>query len=124
MVDPDKFDFYAMDCYRIIGDDKLAKMLVRETLRKSAAPDGTDLSPMRKAEAEITLGVIAARDGSVDEALRFGYNALQTGRRSQPSLLMVSTEFDQVLRDLYPANPDAQEFRQALASALRTGLHG
>ena len=24
VVDPDKFDFYAMDCYRLIGDEKLA----------------------------------------------------------------------------------------------------
>jgi hypothetical protein len=35
VVDPDKFDFYAMDCYRLIGDDNLAEVHAREILRKS-----------------------------------------------------------------------------------------
>lgn len=29
VVDPAKFDFYAMDCYRIAGEDRLAEMYAR-----------------------------------------------------------------------------------------------
>lgn len=118
VVDPDKFDFYAMDCYRIIGDDQLAEMHARETIRKTTAPDGSDLSPMRRAEAEITLGVIAARSGAVEEAVRYGHKALSIDRRSQPSLLMVSSELDQALLQRYPDNSDVQAFHNTLKTAM------
>jgi hypothetical protein len=58
-----------MDRYRLIAEDSLAEMLAREIIRKSTAFDGTDTSPMRKAEGELKLGVIAARNGAVEEAL-------------------------------------------------------
>lgn len=114
VVDPDKFDFYAMDCYRLIGDDNLAEMHARETIRKTTAPDGSDISPMRRAEAEITLGVIAARRGDLEEALQYGYKALNIGRRSRPSLLMVGTELDRVLQKIHPTNKEVRAFRKEL----------
>jgi tetratricopeptide (TPR) repeat protein len=116
VVDPDKFDFYAMDCYRLIGDNDLAEMHAREIIRKTTAPDGSDLSPMRKAEAELTLGVISARNGALDEALTYGQQALSIGRRSQPSLLMVGSELDRTLQDLFPNSTDARDFHNALVS--------
>jgi len=114
VVDPEKFDFYAMDCYRIIGDDKLAEMHARETIRKSTAPDGRDLAPMRRAEAEITLGVIAARSGALEEAISYGHKALSIDRRSRPSLLMVSSELDRALRERYPDNSEVHAFHATL----------
>lgn len=45
VVDPDKFDFYAMDCYRIIGDDNLAEMHDREIIRKTTNADGMLSTP-------------------------------------------------------------------------------
>lgn len=116
VVEPDKFDFYAMDCYRLIGDDNLAEMLAREIIKKSTAFDGTNVSPMRKAEAELTLGVIAARNGAVDEALIYGHNAVSIDRRSQPSLLMVGSELDHVLQQRYPNNTEVQAFHETLAA--------
>ncbi len=116
-VDPDKFDFYAMDCYRLIGDNSLAEMHAQETLRKAVAPDGTVISPMRKSEAEITLGVVAARSGNMTQALDYGRSALSIGRRSLPSLLMVASELDRALQDRYPAEPAAREFHNALVTA-------
>jgi hypothetical protein len=116
VVEPDKFDFYAMDCYRLIGDDNLAEMLAREIIKKSTAFDGTNVSPMRKAEAELTLGVIAARNGAVDEALIYGRNAVSIDRRSQPSLLMVGSELDHVLQQRYPNNTEVQAFHETLAA--------
>lgn len=63
VVDPAKFDSYAMDCHRVTGADKLARTLAEEVLRAGTAVDGTERSPMRNAEARITLGVTAARAG-------------------------------------------------------------
>lgn len=97
-----------MDCYRLIGDESLAAMHAREIIKKSTAFSGTDVSPMRKAEAELTLGVIAARNGAVDEALTYGHNALSIDRRSQPSLLMVGSELDHALQQRYPNNTDGE----------------
>jgi transcriptional regulator with XRE-family HTH domain len=116
VVEPDKFDFYAMDCYRLIGDDGLAGMLAQEIIKKSTAFDGTDVSPMRKAEAELTLGVIAARNGTVEDALAYGRTALNIVRRSQPSLLMVGAELDQALQQRYPNNGDVRAFHDCLTT--------
>jgi hypothetical protein len=120
VVDPDKFDFYAMDCYRLIGDDKLAEMHAREIIRKTTAADGTPLSPMRKAEAEITLGVVAARNGDLEGAISCGRQALTIDRRSGPSLLLVGSELDEALRERYPNEPEVQDFHNALVAVTRS----
>lgn len=117
VVDPDKFDFYAMDCYRLIGDDKLAEMHATEIIRKTMNPDGTSQSPMRTAEARLTLAVVAARNGELDEALAIADEALSIDRRSRPSLLMLGTELDEALRRYYPAEPRATDFRTTLVAA-------
>jgi hypothetical protein len=56
IVDPSKFDFYVMDCYRHVGEDRLAEIYAREVIRASTDFDGTERKPMRNAEARITLG--------------------------------------------------------------------
>jgi len=77
---------------------------------------------MRTAEAELTLGVIAARNGAVDEALAYGHKALNIDRRSQPSLLMVGSELDHVLQQRYPKHSDVRAFHNTLtAITTRTG---
>jgi hypothetical protein len=118
LVDPDKFDFYAMDCYRLIGDDNLAEMHARETVRKTTAADGSSRSPMRRAEAELTLGVVAARRGELEQALAHGRQALAISRRCQPSLFMVGSELVQAIDDRFPGDPGGRDFRIALAEAL------
>jgi hypothetical protein len=55
VVDQTKFDFYAMDCYRMLAEDKLAGNLADEVIRASTDFDGTERAPMRLAEARITL---------------------------------------------------------------------
>lgn len=42
VVDPDKFDFYAMDCYRLIGDDAIAEC--SRARRSAKAPHRTGLA--------------------------------------------------------------------------------
>ena len=103
VVDPTKFDFYAMDCYRMLADDKMAENLADEVIQASTDFDGPERAPMRLAEARITLGVVAARQGDLDEAVSQGERALSGQRKSLPSLLMVSRDLTKVLNERYPA---------------------
>ena len=110
VVDPTKFDFYAMDCYRMLADDKMAENLANEVIHASTDFDGRERAPMRLAEARITLGVVAARQGDVDAAVAEGEKALSNPRKSLPSLLMASRDLTRVLTDLYPAEPSTRQY--------------
>ncbi|AQW53407.1 XRE family transcriptional regulator [Streptomyces violaceusniger] len=110
VVDPAKFDFYAMDCYRLVGEDKMARMLAEEVLRAGTDFDGTERSPMRNAEARVTLGVTAAREGDLEQALIMGERALEGERQSVPSLIMTSRELAAEMRRLYASEPAAQDY--------------
>jgi len=90
VVDPTKFDFYSMDCYRHLAEDQMAQMLANEVIRASTNFDGTERAPMRLAEARITLGVVAARQGDLEQAIHYSKRAISAPRKSLPSLLMVS----------------------------------
>jgi transcriptional regulator with XRE-family HTH domain len=99
--DPDKFDFYAMDCFRRSGDDTRATLHAQEVIRKSTAPDGSLRSPMRVSEARTTLAVVSARQGDLDAAIDTGNAALDVPRQSVPSLLMVTDDLVTELRSRY-----------------------
>lgn len=60
VVDPAKFDFFAMDCHRHIGEDRLARELAEEVIRIGADFNGRKKSPVRIAEAQVPSGVAAA----------------------------------------------------------------
>lgn len=113
-VDPAKFDFYAMDCYRILGEDALARLYAEEVIASSSGLDGTGSKPMRAAEAFITLGVSAARRGELGEAVALGRRALAGERRSLPSLTMVARDLSTTLQTRYPGAPEAAEFTDEL----------
>ena len=114
VVDPTKFDFYAMDCYRMLAEDKMAENLADEVIRASTDFDGTERAPMRLAEARITLGVVAARQGDIEEAVHHGEQALNGRRKSLPSLLMVSRDLTRVLRERYPSERATQTYLREL----------
>ncbi|HYI59867.1 MAG TPA: tetratricopeptide repeat protein, partial [Microlunatus sp.] len=76
VIDPAKFDFYTMDCYRLLGDDPLAEAHANEVLKSSTNLDGSDRDPMRTAEARVTLGVVAARSGDLEGAIDLGRKAI------------------------------------------------
>jgi hypothetical protein len=116
VVDPTKFDFYAMDCYRMLAEDKMAETLADEVIRASTDFDGTERAPMRLAEARITLGVVAARQGDLEHAVHYGEQALSGPRKSLPSLLMVSRDLTRVLKDRYPAEHTAKTYIDQLTS--------
>ncbi|WP_328632816.1 XRE family transcriptional regulator [Streptomyces sp. NBC_00356] len=110
VVDPAKFDFYSMDCYRLVGEDKIARTLADEVLRAGTDFDGTERSPMRNSEARVTLGVTAAREGDLEQALIMGERALQGDRQSVPSLIMTSRELAAEMRRRYADEPSAQDY--------------
>ena len=72
VVDPTKFDFYAMDCYRMLADDKMAENLANEVIQASTDFDGTERAPMRLAEARITLVSSRHARETLNEAIHQG----------------------------------------------------
>jgi hypothetical protein len=119
VVDPSKYDFYAMDCYRHVGEDRLARELSEEVIRVSSGFQDHDRWPMRIAEAQITLGVAAAREGDLDGAVAHGRRALASGRRSLPSLTMVSRDLTDVLQSRYAGEAEVDEFTSELREIQR-----
>jgi tetratricopeptide (TPR) repeat protein len=120
VVDPSKFDFYAMDCYRRLGEDNLAISYAAEVIRSSIDSMGVDRKPMRTAEARITLGVAAARSGDLEAAAEYGRQALAEERKSLPSLLMVSGELAAALSAEFPGEPPTVEYLQRLREVPET----
>jgi len=114
VVDPTKFDFYAMDFYRLLADDKMAENLAHEVIQASTDFDGRERAPMRLAEARITLGVVAARQGDLDEAVSQGERALTGKRKSLPSLLMASRDLTRLLNERYPTETGTRKYLDQL----------
>jgi tetratricopeptide (TPR) repeat protein len=114
VVDPSKYDFYAMDCYRTVGENQLARAYAEEVLRAGTALDGRERTPMRNAEARITLGVVAARQHELDQAIEHGQQALTGDRQSLPSLLMCSSELANLLRQHAPEAPEVRGYLEHL----------
>ena len=110
VVDPGKFDFYAMDCYRMLADDQMAEHLANEVIQASTDFDGQERAPMRLAEARVTLGVVAARGGDVNSAVEQGERALSGERKSLPTLLMTSRELSRALSERYPSASSTREY--------------
>ena len=105
-----------MDCYRILAQDRMAETLADEVIRAGTDFDGTERAPMRIAEARITLGVVAARQGDLEQAVSYGQRALTGQRKSLPSLTMVSRDLTKVLRDRYPTESTTQSYLEQLHS--------
>ena len=114
IVDPTKFDYYAMDCYRVLGEDRLTETYAREVIQAGTDFDGTIKAPMRDAEACVTLGVVSVRAGNVEEAVAFGRQAVTGERKSLPSLLMISRELATALRNRHSDNTDASSYLDEL----------
>lgn len=119
VVDPSKYDFYVMDCYRHIGENRLARELSSEVIRASTDFHQNERWPMRIAEARITLGVVAAREGDLEEAVVRGRQAISGDRRSLPSLAMVSQDLARVLSERYSHEPEVDAYLEQLRAIQR-----
>jgi tetratricopeptide (TPR) repeat protein len=118
VVDPSKWDFYTQDCYRLVGENRLAEAYAREVIRSSTGADGTVHEPMRAAEAHVTLGVVAARGGDLDGALTEGRLALSGQRRSLPSLAMHTRELGGELTERFPNEPEVAAYLEELRAVM------
>jgi len=127
-IDAAKWHFYAMDAYRNIGKDAIARLYAEEVIRLGTTGNGELRSPMRVAEARVTLGVIAARGGDVEDAVKEGTRALDSARQSLPSLVMVGQELNREFhRQKLDVDARVIEFRAQLeqtAAVLRVGGAG
>jgi hypothetical protein len=92
VIEPAKWDFHAMDCYRLVGADRHAAAHANAVLDRSRRPDGTEASPMRAAEARLTLAVLAVRAGDLDAAIDWTARALGEQRRSVVPLTNLARE--------------------------------
>jgi len=122
VIDPDKWDFYAMDCARVVGDNVLAVEHANEVMRIGKMADGSERWPMRTAEARITLAVVAARAGNLDEAINDATAALNGDRQCVPSLLMAARELDRELNERYPHVTIADEWQDSVAVVQRAAV--
>ncbi|PZF80255.1 hypothetical protein C1I92_27100 [Jiangella anatolica] len=121
VVDPAKFDFYAMDVYRIVGVDSVARSLAQEIVASGAA----HRAPMRVAEARITLGVVAARSGELEQAVDEGSRAISAGhRRSLPSLHLAADELAAELRARFPEEGPAGDYLERVRDLGAAGSIG
>src|ERR1700678_2331851 len=109
-----------MDCYRILGEldtasteNKLAGWYAREILR-SGLTARFERSPMRNAEARVTLRVISAREGELAQALDYGRQAIAGDRVSLPSLLMVSSELATIVGEQNASDAEAVDYLDQL----------
>lgn len=115
VVDPDKWSFYAMDAYRLSGDETRATEYARIVLDTCITPDGVERAPMRVAEARLTLATFASRQGDLDAAVDLGLRGINGHtRRSLPSLLLVAGELDSELQKRYPHEAPTAHYREAL----------
>jgi hypothetical protein len=114
VVDPSKWDFYTMDCYRHVGEDRLAETYAHAVIRASTASDGKVRNPMRVAEAHVTLGVVAARRGELEAAISEGRAALIGVRRSIPSLRMHTSGLVGVLTEQFPDEKAVADYAEQL----------
>ncbi|SHH13203.1 Helix-turn-helix domain-containing protein [Streptoalloteichus hindustanus] len=119
VIDPTKWDFYAMDCYRLVGEHKKAAEHAHEVIHLAQRPDGTERSPMRALEARLTLAIIALREGDLEAAQSWTEVALSTDRRSVMSLAMLTGEMVSELRHRHDNDPAAAALLDQLLTARR-----
>jgi len=119
VVDPDKFDFYAMDVYLVGGDNTRAAGHAREVLRAGQGPDGKDRAPMRVSEARIALATVAIRQGDLEKADHDATTAFRADRKCLPSLLLVADQLGREMRQRYPDEQQTREFDERLTVLRR-----
>lgn len=69
---------------------------------------------MRRSEALMTLGTIAARNGDLDEAIGYGMAALGDPRKCLPSLLTAAHDLNVELRE-HPGERAVARWAAAIA---------
>jgi hypothetical protein len=69
---------------------------------------------MRIAESRLSLAIVAAREGDLEQAVTLGMAGLHGARQSKPHLIMVAAELEQELRERFAGEALAEDFREAV----------
>jgi hypothetical protein len=112
IFDPSKWMHFAATCYVTLGDNNRAEEHALEVIAQHGRSDGTTSAPMRTARAQITLGIVAARRGELDQAVAYGHSAFRHERQSLTDLVSSSAELDRVLQRLYRGEQLARDFHE------------
>ena len=75
---------------------------------------------MRTAEARVTLGVIAAREDDIEQAVHQGEQAQSGPRQSLPTLAMVSRDLARILKERYPGEQAAESYLSHVRTVVGT----
>lgn len=120
VIDPAKWDCFAMDCYRIGGDNTRAAEHAQEVLRLPQQPDGSDRSPMRATEARLTLSIVSLRDGDIDRATGWARQAFSASRKSVHTLSMIANELYLEARKQFGDDPAINTLNNVIISYAST----
>jgi hypothetical protein len=113
-VDPAKFDFYAMNCYRNVREDRLAGAGCDGTADEHD-PKRYRPGPHAARRGRLTQAIIYARSGELNQALTTANEAVAIGRQSLPSLLLVAREVSDEITRLHPGSQHAAAFAHHLS---------
>jgi tetratricopeptide (TPR) repeat protein len=120
VFDASKLSFYAATCYTWLGDREHAREQAAQVIHQCLEVPGQVRWPIRLAETRVDLGLVAAREGEIDEACELGRQALASERKSGSTLGRVA-ELDAVLMREHPEVGevvDLHEHFQAARQAL------
>lgn len=115
-IDLPKWQFYAMDAYSQAQDYDLATAHAHEVIRLGTTPGGVETSPMRNLEARLVLAITAVRQGDLESGVGLANAALDTNRKSLPSLLMFAGELSGELQQRFPGETATLDFQERLRS--------
>jgi len=76
VFDANKLSFYAATCYTWLGDGEHAREHAAQVIGQCLEVPGQVRWPVRLAETRVDLGLVAAREGRIDEACELGRQAL------------------------------------------------
>ncbi len=116
VIDPTKWDFYAMDCYRLVGDNERATEHALAVLKLSHKADGSERSPMRASEARLTIAVTSLQAGDIESAADWAHQAFNADRKSITHLEMLADELSEHLDKMMPKDTAARPLREEIAS--------
>lgn len=119
VFDHAKWVFYAATAYTWLEDNDRAEEHALETIQMHTRADGTSNAPMRVADARIDLGIVHARRGDLDAAVKQGMAAFDIERKSLTDLVNRAGDLDRVLRQRYHREALANEFHERYTVARR-----